>query len=162
MNWEAIGAVGEVLGGLAVFVTLIYLARQISESNKLARSSSAHDAMSGFGKVNEMIVANPTLAELLAQLKSQGVECTPAESVQLEHFCLRLINVYIEAQSAYDNGHMEDTTYRLMLNDVDAALDTYPGLLDYFETTLQRYPSMWDHEIIRKIRDAASRGEDSP
>ena len=80
----------------------------------------------------------------------------PAESVQLEHFCLRIINVYLEGQSAYDNGHMDDTTFQLMLNDVDAALHAYPGLLDYFETTLQRYPTTWDHEIIRKIRDAVS------
>ena len=30
MNWDAIGAVGEILGALAVFFTLMYLARQVS------------------------------------------------------------------------------------------------------------------------------------
>ncbi len=29
MNWEAIGAVGEVLGAVAVVVSIIYLARQV-------------------------------------------------------------------------------------------------------------------------------------
>jgi hypothetical protein len=37
MNWEAIGAGGEILGAIAVLVTLIYLARQVSHSTKQAR-----------------------------------------------------------------------------------------------------------------------------
>ena len=161
MDWtiQDLGALGEFVGSLAVLVTLIYLARQIRESNRLARSSRAHDAMSGFGVLNEMIVNHPTLADLLARLKAPGVELTSAESVQLEHFGLRLLNVYIDGQSAYDNGHMDDTTYRIMLNDVDATLNAYPGMLKYFEVMLQRYPSMWDHELIQKIRDAVSRGD---
>ncbi len=34
MNWEAIGAIGEIAGALAVVLTLLYLARQIQESRK--------------------------------------------------------------------------------------------------------------------------------
>ena len=35
MNWEAIGAVGDLIGGLAVVVTLIYLALQVRQSKVL-------------------------------------------------------------------------------------------------------------------------------
>ena len=35
MNWEVIGAMGEVLGALAVFLTLIYLAAQVRQHTKL-------------------------------------------------------------------------------------------------------------------------------
>jgi hypothetical protein len=34
MNWEAIGAVGEVTGAIAVVLTLIYLALQIRQNNR--------------------------------------------------------------------------------------------------------------------------------
>ena len=37
MNWDAIGAFGEILGATAVFVTLAYLAAQIRQANDLAR-----------------------------------------------------------------------------------------------------------------------------
>ena len=40
MNWEAIGAVGEILGALAVFVSLMYLAAQIRGQNKQAKASA--------------------------------------------------------------------------------------------------------------------------
>ena len=35
MNWDAIGALGEVAGAVAVVLTLVYLAKQIHHSNKL-------------------------------------------------------------------------------------------------------------------------------
>jgi hypothetical protein len=38
MNWEAIGAVGEILGAIAVFASLMYLARQIRASDATSRS----------------------------------------------------------------------------------------------------------------------------
>ena len=38
MNWEAIGAVGEILGAIAVLVTLIYLATQIKQHTLATRA----------------------------------------------------------------------------------------------------------------------------
>jgi hypothetical protein len=40
MNWEAIGAIGEIIGAAAVVATLGYLAIQTRQSNKLARSNT--------------------------------------------------------------------------------------------------------------------------
>ena len=37
MNWDAIGAVGEMLGAIAVFVTLGYLAVQVKRARPEAR-----------------------------------------------------------------------------------------------------------------------------
>lgn len=44
MNWDAIGAIGEIVGAIAVFVTLIYLAVQIRDSARASRSTAVTDA----------------------------------------------------------------------------------------------------------------------
>ena len=36
MNWDALGAIGELIGALVVVGSVIYLSRQVSESNKHA------------------------------------------------------------------------------------------------------------------------------
>ena len=36
MNWDALGAIAELVGAIAVLLTLIYLAVQIRQNNKLA------------------------------------------------------------------------------------------------------------------------------
>ena len=40
MNWEAIGAIGEIIGALAVFVTLVYLAIQIRQNTKAIQAAA--------------------------------------------------------------------------------------------------------------------------
>jgi len=37
MDWNAAGAIGEILGTVAVFLTLLYLATQDKQTNKMAR-----------------------------------------------------------------------------------------------------------------------------
>lgn len=41
MNWDALGAVGELAGAVAVFATLIYLAVQLRQNSRLVKSSIA-------------------------------------------------------------------------------------------------------------------------
>jgi len=50
MNWDAIGAVGELLGATVVFITLVYLAMQVKsakltaiDANRLARAKGVTD-----------------------------------------------------------------------------------------------------------------------
>lgn len=52
MNWEAIGAIGEIVGALAVVLTLGYLANQVrhakeaaADTNRLERSKGVRDMM---------------------------------------------------------------------------------------------------------------------
>ena len=40
MNWDAIGAVGEIIGATAVFITLLYLATQVRQANSHARAQT--------------------------------------------------------------------------------------------------------------------------
>ena len=45
MNWDAIGAAGEIVGALAVVVSLIYLSGQVKHTNKLARNASTQSVI---------------------------------------------------------------------------------------------------------------------
>ena len=40
MNWDAIGAIGEIIGAIAVVATLFYLAIQVRETRKDAKLSA--------------------------------------------------------------------------------------------------------------------------
>ena len=45
MNWDAIGAIGEVLGAIGVIVTLGYLAIQLRRSNEEARAATLQSTL---------------------------------------------------------------------------------------------------------------------
>ncbi|MBL4820521.1 MAG: hypothetical protein JKY98_05960 [Gammaproteobacteria bacterium] len=45
MNWDAIGALSELLGAFAVFITLVYLAMQMKHTAAETRDASIHSVM---------------------------------------------------------------------------------------------------------------------
>jgi len=65
MNWEAIGAIGEILGAVAVIATLLYLAKQLSHAVDSSSSAATDRVIRGFDEINRMIVADGSLRETL-------------------------------------------------------------------------------------------------
>jgi hypothetical protein len=57
MNWEAIGAVGETVGALAVLVTLVYLAVQIRQNTKAVRAAAVDSTTSHLSKIREVYLS---------------------------------------------------------------------------------------------------------
>ena len=54
MNWDAIGAIGEVIGALAVFITLGYLAIQIRQNTKAVRASALDSSVNAVNAVRTL------------------------------------------------------------------------------------------------------------
>ena len=56
MNWEAIGAVGEVVGTFGVIVSLLYLALQIRHNTNTAEDSATRDVFAAVGvQLSQMV-----------------------------------------------------------------------------------------------------------
>lgn len=54
MNWDTIGAVSEVVGAIAVVVSIIYLAVQISSNTKTMRANAGFEATHSWANSNEI------------------------------------------------------------------------------------------------------------
>ncbi len=70
MNWEAVGAIGDFVGGAAVLVTLVYLVVQLRQNTVLLRQNlraSRLDAMDsvdqGGRHIRERLLTNREIAE---------------------------------------------------------------------------------------------------
>lgn len=64
MNWQAIGAIGEVVGAAAVFISLLYLAWQIRNSRRSDQILAAAGAASAIRDWIGQIVRDETLYDL--------------------------------------------------------------------------------------------------
>jgi len=73
MNWEAIGAVGEILGAAAVVATLIYLAIQIRHSTDQARAGMTKDLFLATRSATFEIAANPELGQIMAEIRGNEI-----------------------------------------------------------------------------------------
>jgi hypothetical protein len=64
MNWDAIGAVGEIVGAVAVIATLVYLAIQIRDSARASRSAAVTDATTAMQAFYQELGSNPQSSQL--------------------------------------------------------------------------------------------------
>jgi len=105
MNWDAIGAIGESVGSIAVVITVAYLAVQIRQSS---RHTKALLQQGQVGRVaNELLqMANSENAE--TWIKGNGGEATP-ESVQDLKFA-QLCNLVIYDMMDFYNTHFDQLT----------------------------------------------------
>jgi hypothetical protein len=100
MNWEAIGAVGEIVGAAAVVITLVYLAVQLKQNTAAMRSSTFQGISSTLAKNMEVLTTTPGLPALLLKA-GDGLEALSAEErVQFSGFCLmvhrRIESIFVQ------------------------------------------------------------------
>ena len=71
MTLEDLGNLGEIVGGLGVIVSLVYLARQIrqntpqlEENARVTRAATANQVLERMAQTNMLTVSNPEVADL--------------------------------------------------------------------------------------------------
>lgn len=91
MNWEAIGAVGEIVGAGAVFATLVYLALQIRQNTAMTNTSIYESAMGGFIGLNQITLFNPHVAQAYIKGLADPDNLNEEESF----YCNMLLRAYM-------------------------------------------------------------------
>jgi len=97
MNWEAIGATGEVLGAAGVIITLAYLALQIRQnsehiehnvrSQRLAASASLHQSLM---EIRLAFLRDPELLRIFGQGRKDPDALSPSELARFMVSCTLL------------------------------------------------------------------------
>ena len=63
MNWDAIGAIGEIIAALGVVVSLVYLARQIQTNTKSTAVGATSAYLQGYSDLNSILMDNRDFAK---------------------------------------------------------------------------------------------------
>ncbi|MEE8079677.1 MAG: hypothetical protein V3T18_11820 [Pseudomonadales bacterium] len=79
MNWDAIAAVGELIGAILVGATLIYLAFQLRQNTKALTSSTFQAVSSNMASNMEFFAGDPTISALLVTAQDGLGELTAEE-----------------------------------------------------------------------------------
>ncbi len=82
MNWEAIGAIGEILAAIAVVVTLLYLAKQIRQNSQAVEISALRDTTEQWNRWSEVLATSPELADVVARGNKSYKQLSESEAMQ--------------------------------------------------------------------------------
>jgi hypothetical protein len=155
VNWEAIGAVSDVLGAIAVVVTLLYLAKQIIQTNQVAKAAVARELQDKYTDFYALVATNSEIQELVTSLRDPNyVAQSPKEEEQIEGFCLLLLGIWLTTGVAYEQGQIDIKQYGVYKDDINVKLvKKWPGLLPHAKRILKNYPDTASFEIFKDIQD---------
>ena len=85
MNWEAVGAIANLLAAIGVIATLIYLAIQIRQNTKAVQSSSIQNLVQSLSDTAQAAIDNEYIVPLLAKANAGPQALTEEERMRV-HF----------------------------------------------------------------------------
>ena len=154
MNWEAVGAIAEILGALTVVATLAYLAQQVRLSNRIAIASSEIELRNNFSPTNEAMYGNIEIAQLLTRARNPAAEFDDIEQLRLTAFLRQLFNNWLAIQTAYENGLTSKATYEGIFDDVKNTMKGVPGINFVFRQLVDDYPALAGTKLVAFINES--------
>jgi len=125
-NWDAISAVGQMIGAAAVLITLIYLAIQIKQNTAAVATATYESTMTGFNDINVVVASHPALASLLDR-GCRSPDLLDAEEAVSFNFALRCYaNQWWKLFKLYQRGSLPEKEWRIFAREAAQFLDQ-PG-----------------------------------
>ena len=108
MNWEAIGAIGEVLGAAAVVVTLGYLAVQIRKNSQAVKNSAAQTLLSEANESLRVASSDPATARAVILGQTLFDELSEGEKAQFMTWTFAWMRTIEQAYFQYAQGYIDE------------------------------------------------------
>ena len=104
MNWDALGAIAEILGALGVIITIAYLAVQVRQNSRQVASSLAESIRNGINETTRIMASNPETARVF-RIGVQNPKLLD-ESERYQFDALLTLTFYGQ-QQAFVNGQID-------------------------------------------------------
>lgn len=77
MNWDAVAAIGELLGAIGVIVSLGYLAQQVRHNTRSVRAAAYQSWFASYDSFSNMLLGDPEFDALLHRAAAEPGSLTP-------------------------------------------------------------------------------------
>jgi hypothetical protein len=158
MSWEAIGAIGDFVGGLGVIASLIYLASQVRHSARVTKentrevSASARESVFGSFSRWRALVADERLTRVFMLGCNDLSDLSREERFQ---FGLLMQDLLYANQVLFSRGH-EGSTGIPPENAVENATSVLvrPGANEWWERNSQQFMPAFSRAVSKSLAEA--------
>jgi hypothetical protein len=102
MNWEILGSIGEIIGAIGVILSLLYVGKQLKQTNIMARSGVRQEISSQSNVWAMSIASSPSLAEALSKVHFEDLVRKEATGPERMHIAYTLVGLLGQIAFAYE------------------------------------------------------------
>ena len=94
MNWDAVAAIAELIGALAVVATVAYLAVQMRQNTKATDSAVLQGIFDNLHALQLALSQDPDLARLVIKANQEYESLTPEEALRFGSFVNNFMSIW--------------------------------------------------------------------
>ena len=145
MNWQAIVAISEIIGTVAVVISLIYVGLQIKQSTIVARSTARQAVTELMLQSSTNLVDDATLAAaFIKDLK--GEQLDPVDRLRLFGRAYAAMRNWENMHYQYRTGMLTEDEWRGFRKNLEAVFE-WPSIRTYWENEKQFYSPAFRAEV---------------
>ena len=152
MNWDAIGAVGELVGGLLVLVSLVYLAAQIRQTNRLAEADAERETLDSYSSMLARIVSNPEVIVIGQRAFTDWRTLLNKEKAQFHHLTAPIVNHLDTVLRLHEKG-LISRELRDLFGNLFLSMVTSPGGKQWWAEVNGAFPASCREYVARRLRE---------
>jgi len=168
VNWDAISAIAEAVGTIAVIVTLAYLAVQLRTANKQRELESHRHILDRFDHICETFSHSTERASIVNRGRESLSTLNDDEKLIFEFIYYQLLNAietwYMQLMNTSPPGNYRDQQLDNITGSINTQLD-YPGVREFWDKVKHMYvpvqqiidDTLFDSEIDETERSASVR-----
>ncbi len=129
MNWEATGAISEIIGAVAVVISLIYVAAQIRQNTKMMKTTAKQNLTEA---TQSIIYAAIDRSEEWVKLTSGVEPSSPEEDARMSLLVRAMLRGFESQCYQYESGLLEDDEWQALRQAI-RDLCALPGVNRYWQ-----------------------------
>ena len=141
----------EAAGLIAIIASLLFLAFEIKQSNRIAVASTEIGIRSGYSEFNRGLYSGNGIAEILTKATELDVEWSSVEELKIQMVMSDIFNVWLSVETACDNGLARASTCAELGDDIRALITMFPGTGNKWRFILESYPGLAGTEVYSTI-----------
>ena len=137
MNWDALGAIGEIISAIAVVLTLIYLAIQLRTNTNAVKTNTWQAIQDAEQRFDELLSSDRGLADLWLKGQADPEALDESEQLQFYLICKQLLDQFQTHHYHYEKGMIDEDLWNSWEVTFIDDLEKWPG---YAEVVRERLP----------------------
>lgn len=156
MNWDAIGAVAEMVGAITVVLTLAYLALQIKQSSRAVRSSNMATVHINTQQIAQAPMMDRELGQLILRaISGEEKEMLPQDKLAAYAWFYQMLKIGELAHQSYLNGDLDQEYWNAAMSFYRSYYQT-PGFQTYWGERKGAFTRGFQEVVERWMGDTSS------
>ena len=144
LSIQELGSLGELVGGLAVIVSLLYLAVQVRQNTKTARASNYESVLNGLREFHALLAQDGELTDIYMRGTADLASLDPRDRVRFNMLLYNAFTNYGVALYFHEQGTIEERLLRFFEEGFLSML-RLPGALEWWLSDDAKSLENWEY-----------------